>query len=222
LDDLWQKEFEEVHDRSPDWHDRLIRLFSIAYPDEWDWSLFYNNDGSYIEGSIEKVFRDDLPSDRTWEGVPQALKNMAGWYDKDEGRLLARDIGTLFGGLKDRLAASGWEAISHRANPVQPWVYVGSEGLSSWLTGDSDADANIHHWAWGLAMGSEYALGGSIINTGREMTQFNWDFGNTWSDIMIGNAGASLGCSLRVLGPYDIVWQFNFHMMQWGRLRGKK
>lgn len=140
---------------------------------------------------------------------------MANWYDESEGRLLARDIGTLYGGLKDRLHASGWEAISDRQNPVHAWAYVSSEGLSPWLTGTSDRDANIHHWAWGVAMGSEYAVGGSLINSGRELTQFNWDFRNTWSDIMIGNAGASFGCSLRFLGLYDIQRQFDFHMMRW-------
>ncbi len=75
----------------------------------------------------------------------------------------------------------------------------------------------IHHWAWGLTMGAEYAIGGSVINTGRELTQFRGDLTNTWSDVMIGNAGAALGCSLRVLGPYDVARQFNFHMMQWRR-----
>jgi hypothetical protein len=84
------------------------------------------------------------------------------------------------------------------------------------MTGDNDDDANIHHWAWGLTMGSEYAIGGSFINMGRELlTQWDWHFENMWSDIMIGNAGASLGCSIRMLGAYDIRWQFRFHMMQW-------
>ncbi len=222
LDHQWQEEFEKYHDCSPDWHDRLIRLFSIAYPDEWDWSAFYEANGDYIEGSIERVFRDEKPTGRSWEGIPQALENMAGWYEKGENGLLTRDIGTLFGGLQDRLTASAWESISHRNNPVQPWVYVSSEGLPTWLTGTSDRDANIHHWAWGLAMGSEYAVGGSVINMGRELTQFRGDFRNTWSDIVIGNAGASLGCSLRVLGAYDIRWQFNFHMLQPTRPRGGK
>ncbi len=189
---------------------------------EWDWSVFYDSDGNYIGGSIERVFRDERPADRSWEQIPQVLAGMAGWYKEDEGRLFARDIGTLFAGLKDRLAASSWEAISHRDNPVQPWVYVSSDGLSTWLTGTSDRDANIHHWAWGLAIGSEYAIGGSFINMGRELTQFNGDFGNTWSDVMIGNAGASLGYSLRVLGPTDVESRFNFHMMQWSRLRGAR
>ncbi len=34
LDEPWQAEFEKAHGGVPDWHDRLIRLFSIAYPVE--------------------------------------------------------------------------------------------------------------------------------------------------------------------------------------------
>ena len=190
-------------------------MFSIAFPDEWDWSTFYADDGSYIEGSIERVFRDERPTDRSWADIPQALENLAGHYDKDEQRLLTRDIGTLFGGLPDRFQASTWEAVSDRNNPTHIWVYVNSEGLPLWLTGDSDDDANIHHWAWGLTMGAEYGIGGSFINIGREFTQFNGDFRNTWSDIMIGNAGAALGCGIRVLGAYDIKRRFSFYMTQW-------
>ncbi len=220
LDEQWQAEFEQAHGRAPGWYDRLIRLFSIAYPGEWDWSLFYNPDGSYMDGSIETVFRDSAPASRTWAGVPQALQSIAGWYNDDEGRMFARDIGTLFGGLKDRFSTPAWEAISDRNNPVRTWVYVGAEGLSTTLIGSSDGDNNIHHWAWGLAMGAEYAGWGCIINTGRELTQFSGDFVNTWSDVAAGNLGAMMGWNLRLYGPRDAAGLFKLYMTPWWRRTG--
>ena len=221
LGDEWQGAFRGQHGRDPEWQDRLVRLFSIAFPDEWDWSRFYTSDGSYIDGSLETVLREDVlrderPVDRYWADVPQALENLAGYYDEGEESLLTRDIGTLFGGLPDRFEASAWSAVSDRDNPTHVWVYVNPEGLPLWLTGDSDKDANIHHWAWGLTMGYEYyGIAGSVINTGREFTQFEGDFRNTWSDIVIGNAGAALGCAIRVLGAFEIKRRFGFYMMQW-------
>ena len=84
----------------------------------------------------------------------------------------------------------------------------------------SDRDANVHHWAWALVMGAEYGLGGSTINTGREIVQAwqyrrDWNWTGTWSDVLSGNAGASLGFSFRVLGIRRIQDAWYIHMMEW-------
>lgn len=217
LDEKWVAAFRSQHNQNePNWRDRLIRLFSIAFPDEWDPVAFYDSKGQYIEGSIEKVLRDDRPAGRTWAGVPNALENLAGWYSSQERDLFIRDIGTLFGGLADRVDEPGaWQTVRNHNNPVHVWAYIGAEGLPQSMTGTSDADANIHHWAWALTMGGSYGPVGSAINAGREVTQFRGDFVNTWSDILIGTSGAAMGLSLRVFGPSDARQSWNFHMLQW-------
>jgi hypothetical protein len=224
LDAAWRAEFEAARGRPPEAHDILIRLFSIAFPGEWNHSDFYDADNNYIQGSIERVFVDNRPDDRTWEAMPEALQRLAGWYEPGEEGLFTRDIGSLFGGLANRLDSPGtWDAVSDRHNPVHTWVYVGTEGLPLSLTGVADADANVHHWAWALTMGAAYGPGGSVINTGRELWRLgtaslqgagNWP--NTWSDIQIGNRGAALGAHFRVLGLGDIsrAWAF-FMFDQW-------
>lgn len=213
LDQAWQDEFESVHHRQPGAEDILIRLFSIAFPNEWDWSAFYDAEGNYIQGSLENVFRDNRPANWSWQDMPGSLQHLAGWYKTGEEGLYTRDIGSLFGGLPNRFEAPGaWSAVSNQHNPVRVWVYLSRAGLPSYLVGTSDPDANVHHWAWGLTMGAEYGPGGSLINTGRECTQFRGDWGNTWSDIMIGNRGAALGVHFRLLGLNDVSHAWNFFM----------
>ena len=50
LDQAWQDEFRKVHRRDPTAEDMQIRLFSIAFPDEWDWGAFYTSDGALRPG----------------------------------------------------------------------------------------------------------------------------------------------------------------------------
>lgn len=153
LDEAWRQAFEDTYGREPLWQDRLLRLYALAYPEEWDPSRFYRYSsvgphvGLYIDGSLEKylVIVDNIPSSRAWASVPGVLQNLAAWYNEDEAGLFTRDIGTLYGGLQDRFDASAWEAISHPNNPVQVWAYVRCNGLPVWLTGVNDRDANIHH-----------------------------------------------------------------------------
>jgi len=206
LDAEWQEAFRAAHGRDPEWYDVLIRLFSIAFPDEWDWHAFYNDDGTYKQGSIEKVFRDARPQDRSWSDVPDALERLAGWYKTGEEGLFTRDVGSLFGGLKNRFEEqSTWAAISYEGNPAHVWVYVSQGNIPSFLVG-VDKDANIHHWAWGVAM-SELGPAGSAINVGREIVRFGTDLfrgranpGNTWADMNMGNLGVALGVNYRLLG----------------------
>jgi len=214
LDAAWQEEFYTNHGREPTAEDMLIRLFSLAFPDQWNWSSFYDKEGNYISGSIENVFRDNRPVDWNWNDVPGALEKMSGWYKAGEEGLFTRDIGSLFGGLTNRFETpETWGAVSNRNNPIRTWVYLDRDGLSSSLMGTSDDDANVHHWAWALTMGAAYGPGGSMLNTSREITQFRGDWRNTWSDISIGNRGAALGVHFRILGLTDITRAWNFFML---------
>jgi RHS repeat-associated protein len=221
LDPQWQDEFEKAHNRAPSAEDVAIRLFSIAFPEEWNSDAFYDENGEYRPGSLEIVFNAERPEDRTWEDMPGALGNLSGWYADGEEQLFTRDIGTLFGGLKNRIEEpNAWNAISYENNPARVWVYLNSEGLHSSMLG-RDPDANVHHWGWGVAMGAEYGPGGSTINTGREVLQAVFDRDEDWqpqdtsSDVLIGNVGASLGCSFRILGIRDIHRAWSIHMMEW-------
>ena len=214
LDTAWQQEFRATHGRNPTAEDILIRLFSIAFPGQWNWNRFYDEQGNYIAGSLESVFRDNRPADWTWSDVPVALERMTGWYNPGEEGLYTRDIGSLFGGLPNRLETPHtWEAVSHPGNPIRVWVYVSRAGLPARLMGTSDLDANIHHWAWGLAMGGAFGPGASFINVGREITQFQGNWGNSWSDVEIGNRGAALAVSFRVSGTGRVRSAWNRIML---------
>ena len=214
LDQAWQDEFEQMHHRAPTAEDILIRLFSIAFPGEWNWSVFYDADGNYVQGNLESVFRDNRPANWSWNDMPSALERLTGWYKAGEEGMFTRDIGSLFGGLANRLEApNAWPAVSNAGNPIRTWVYFDRQGLPASFMGTSDDDANVHHWAWALTMGAEYGPGGSLLNTGREITQFHGDWRNSWSDVSIGNRGAALGVRFRVLGLTDITHAWNFFML---------
>jgi RHS repeat-associated protein len=217
IDAAWREEFKKAHnDRDPSAEDILIRLFSIAFPDEWDVVDFYDKDNNFIPGSLERKFRDSQPADRSWAKVPGALQRLASWYKDGEEAMFTRDVGSLFGGLPNRSEEHDtWKAISDSKNPIRVWVYVSRGGISPAMEGTSDKDANIHHWAWGLTMGAEYGPGASFINEGREMTQFGGDWTNTWSDVLIGNAGAALGFTFRSLGIHNIAQSWSIAMMTW-------
>jgi len=209
LDRVWRNRFATVHHREPQSEDYVIRLFSVTFPEEWDPGTFYDAQGNYIQGSLEQQFRDNRPADWTWDDMPDVLQRLGSCYNRGEEELYTRDIGTLFGGLPTRFESPDtWAAVSNPANPVRVWVYLSPGGLSPSLVGTSDRDANVHHWAWGLAMGAAYGPGASLINTVREATQFHGDWTNTWSDVAIGNKGAALGLRFRWLGLSDThrVW----------------
>jgi len=217
LDENWQEEFRQHHNgRDPDWRDRLIRLFSIAFPDEWNDeygnNFFYNEDGTYREGSMEDAFKEYIPADRSWAAMPDALERLAGWYKEGETSLLVRDIGSLFGGLPDRFNVSsmrtaatgcenGYTCDNGMQLPAHIWVGVNPEGLNSALVGNSDWDANVHHWAWALVLGYSSGSGAGIaMNTIREHGQAgasSYRDINARADILIGNRGAQMGADMR-------------------------
>ena len=208
LDQNWVQEFKLQHDRNPEWYDETIRLFSIAYPGEWNESQFYDSAGNLNEEEFWSVFWGP-PKERSWDTLGQALVSMAGWYQAGEEALFIQDIGILFGGLETRSQGEGsrtpyWlkgttNNPNVRINPgsLAERYYMnppGSEHLQ-------DGDANVHHWAWALSIG--YNTGsGMAINTIREVVglgqrptgQINW------ADVRIGNAGSAMGVKLRFSG----------------------
>ena len=218
MDENWQNQFRDEHNgRDPDRHDRLIRLFSIAYPDEWNGehghSFFYNEDGTYKEESLATIFGASsiIPESRTWATLPDAVGRLAGWYKEDETEEFVRDIGTLFGGLRDRfdepdlhIAVTGCEQSAFCDDrmrlPANDWLGVRPEGLPSYLTG-GDWDANVHHWAWSLVLGYHLrALPAIAANTTREYEQAKgtnpYDNPDSSADIWLGNRGALMGATI--------------------------
>ncbi len=207
LDAAWRTAFKNKHGRDPSPEDVSIRLFSLAYPDEYEAANFYNLDGTFKQGSLERVFRESRPEERSWTTVPDALVRLEASYQPGEELMFTRDIGTLFGGLKNRIEEpSTWSAISFSRNPARAWVEVTPGNLSPELIG-VDRDANIHHWAWAVTMGAEYGITASFINTGREdlaaaqdICRQQANLSNTWADVRMGNTAAMFGLSIRWLG----------------------
>jgi len=201
LDQAWRDEFRAVHGRDPTAEDMLIRLFSIAFPDEWNWSAFYTPDGQLREGAVNRVF-SRAPVGRSWASVPGATERLAGWYNQNETEAFVRDIGSLFAGLRNRFEEpNGWNAIT--AGWVRDSVWVLREGLQPELVG-TDQTGNVHHWAWSLNLG--YFRGGfvgRVINEGREFRDSGWDWQryttdvNHVADVRLGNIGTAMGNYMR-------------------------
>jgi hypothetical protein len=230
LDATWLSEFQRIHRRPPESADYLIRLFSIAFPKEWDWSKFYNDDGTLrvsdgtiYDGAI--IFYDT--STRSWADMDDALARLARMYDSSytESSAFARDVGSLFGGLKNRFEEpNNWSAVSDAANPVREWVRVGPTGLDPALIG-TDSDNNVHHFGWAFVLGFELGPGGVAVNTVRELQQYVESCHPTYhskielyllaltnvdsrADIWLGNRAAIMGSDVAVFGvsPGVIRW----------------
>ena len=231
LDADWEEAFKQVHGRTPDLYDRLIRLFSIAFPEEWDWGAFYDNNG-YLR-SFE-IFRDIMthpPSSRSWAAMPDALTRLSAYYAWNESEMFARDIGTLFGGLPDRashsmnFAVTGCERVpapicdSPTILPAQDWAYLQPAGMPSYLRGD-DADSNVHHWAWGVALGAYMGNLAVVANTARETIGVGginnlMNDPNALADVYFGNRGAYFGSALRTFGPRATSLLYSFYVAEW-------
>lgn len=229
LDEQWHSEFKEAHNRDAEWYDRLIRLFSIAFPDEWDWSAFYDDNGYLSDYQNFEHIMANPPDSRSWEIMPDALNRLAEHYKWNESEEFARDIGTLFAGLPDRFSASMNEAVTgcsigfqceNRAPlPAHAWAYVQSTGMPSRLTG-SDPDYNVHHWAWGVTLGYYQGVGAVAINTVREIDQAGGlanarNNRNSRADIWLGNRGAFFGGDLKLLGPQGTRFLYSYYVAEW-------
>ena len=86
LDAAWEEAFRAGHGRAPEWYDRLIRLFSIAYPEEWEWSTFYDSNG-YLRSfeTLEEIMINPSSS-RSWANMDDALSRMSAYYNWNEIR----------------------------------------------------------------------------------------------------------------------------------------
>ncbi len=197
LDQAWRDEFRAVHGRDPTTEDMLIRLFSIAFPEEWDWAAFYTSDGALRPGALADM-SNTIPGGRDWAGMPSATARLAGWYTDTETEAFVRDIGSLFAGLLTRFEeANGWRAVT--TGWVRASVRVGRNGLPDELLG-TDPTGNVHHWAWSLNLGyfSGEAIG-RAINEGRELRDSGWNLRryftdvNHRADVALGNIGVAMG-----------------------------
>jgi RHS repeat-associated protein len=232
LDAQWESDFRAAHGRDPDWYDRLIRLFSIAFPDEWDWGAFYNSDGT-LRGfeQLEDMMRN-TPASRNWANLPDALVNLAGWYNSNETEAFVRDIGSLFGGLPNRFEATTNQAVTGCAEgltcedpatlPAHVWAHLQATGMPTILTGYSDADANVHHWAWALVLGYQEGNLALVINSYREFQQAGGPFAaandiDARADIWLGNRAALMGMDLAAFGvsPNTIRFFWQLNVAEW-------
>ena len=231
LDAQWQADFEAVHNRAPDSHDRLIRLFSIAFPDEWDWNAFYDENGMLHGGNdtVLKEFLKAAPESRNWENLPDALARLSEYYERNETEEFARDIGTLFAGLPDRftastnLAVTGCEVGIRCENPITipaaGWAHLQPKGMPSHIRGD-DKDANVHHWAWGVTLGYHYGVGAVAMNTVREIQTVGgignlMNNSNSKADVFLGNRGAFFGSDLDTFGPRSVRFLYSIYVAEW-------
>lgn len=229
LNDQWESEFTEAHNREPEWQDRLIRLFSLAFPDEWDWNSFYNEDGSLKSADTLRSILRNPPDSRSWSNMSDALARLSEYYEWNESEEFARDIGTLFAGLPDRFSASMNEAVTgcesglQCENPIplpsHDWAYLQPDGMPSHLIGD-DADANVHHWAWGVTLGYYQGAGAVALNTAREVQQAGgvgnaWNNNNSRADIFLGNRGVFYGAELHTLGPRSTRFLYWYYVAEW-------
>ncbi len=231
LDAAWEEAFIAAHGRAPEWYDRLIRLFSIAFPEEWDWGAFYDNNGYLRSPEILRNIMMHPPSSRSWAAMPDALTRLSTYYAWNESDMFARDIGTLFGGLPDRashgmnFAVTGCERIpapicnSPTTLPAQDWAYLQPAGIPSYLRGD-DADSNVHHWAWGVALGAYIGDLAVAANTAREAIGVGginnlMSDSNAMADVYFGNRGAYFGSALRTFGPRASSLLYSFYVGEW-------
>ncbi len=197
LDAAWQAEFRKIHGRDPTPEDMLIRLFSIAFPGEWNsdiWNALYTADGQLRTEALNDLF-DNIPGGRDWSAMPGAIGSMASWYKKGETEAFIRDIGSLFGGLRSRFE-SGWVGAV-TGGVVRHFVSIGRNGLPAELTG-TDEGGNVHHWAWTVNLG--YFMGGFLgrrVNAVRERVDTIRDFlqcdANCHADLGLGAIGANMG-----------------------------
>jgi len=205
LDEEWRKAFIAEHGREPDWLDELIRLYSLAYMDEW-FSLglanvFYNSDGTYNYAEVERQLKFEIPENRTWDTLGDALISLGSFYEDNEEHLFIQDIGLLFAGLPSRsesqllyYTTDGRLGVHLRSGSLDSKYYVDPNG-------QQDGDANVHHWAWSLTLGYNETFIGPMVNTMREYLDprqtapYNGRVNE--ADVQIGNAGAMMGRALR-------------------------
>jgi hypothetical protein len=204
LDAAWQSQFYAATGRSPDAVDILIRLFSIAFPAEWNYDTFYDADGNYNLANVETLLRDGTRRD--WNDMPGALQRLAGWYNPaTEEEAFVRDVGTLFGGYLNRheqpeYVYALWGVVDKNTScppPCRVWAYLGPGGIHRQLIGGDD-DANVHHWAFGFMLGYRAnPVGGIVLSSGREVMQaLGPGAALSVADVWLGNRGAMMGGAL--------------------------
>jgi hypothetical protein len=120
---------------------------------------------------------------------------MAAWYGPGKMEEFVRDIGTLFGGLKNRFEEpSMYNAATWPENPAREWAYLDKAGLDPIYT--ADLGASVHHWAWAAVIGymslpipnTNIAFPGRLANLTRECVQFYGDAirdNRPWYDVYV-------------------------------------
>ena len=174
----------------------MIRLFSLAFPDEWDYSAFYNSQGNLRPDWTQSV--ETASTARSWDIFPDALQRLAGSYELGERDLFVRDVGTLFHGAPTRFEeADNLAAVT--SQQVRSHVFLSAGSFEQRLIG-TDGDGNVHHWSACFMLG--YFVGtreGMLANLGREYIQAgrNTEDVNFLADVTLGTLAIGMGGSLR-------------------------
>ncbi|MBI2955204.1 MAG: RHS repeat-associated core domain-containing protein, partial [Chloroflexi bacterium] len=209
LDSAWREAFRQAHRRDPEALDEQIRLFSLAYMDEWFGqdlgNKFYNPDGTANKAAVEAWFYKPSTS-RSWDTMGSALGRLSQFYKANEEGMFVRDIGFLYAGMAGRGQDTGlwpyWSTGGHSGN-VQVYIQAGSVNpayINTTTNRSNDEDANVHHWAWALNLGYNLPLpAAQFINGEHEWQQGSGPFWNRQSDrsdLEMGGRGIQMGHAL--------------------------
>jgi RHS repeat-associated protein len=224
LDVVWRQAFRQAHGRDPSPLDEQIRLFSLAYSDEWrDQKLdqvFYLADGTVDREAVKRWFQHP-PESRKWDTMPAALCGLSQSYTAGEERMFVQDIAMLYAGLAGRRQYLGWrrsywmagaqnmEHVYIRAGHINP-AFVSDPNLGS------DKDMNVHHWVWSFAAGYDEGWASAVaINDIREVGSgldigygsLRWHVNN--SDMEMGTRGAMMGSRFSIFGFKELPTLFD-------------
>jgi RHS repeat-associated protein len=208
LDETWREAFRNQHPGvNLESIDELIRLFQLAYPEEWFgqglWSVFYadNGRGAAVYSEVRDYMWTPPPS-RSWDTMPAALTNLSRYYKKGEEADFVQDVAFMYAGLPGRSQDNGslpyWSSSGFPDNIIV-YIQPGSIDRSLIQTTTnrfSDPDANVHHWAWAFALGYNIGPAASAANAIREITTSGNPLRVDRSDVEIGSRGAAMGLAM--------------------------
>jgi hypothetical protein len=193
-----------------------VRLFSYAYPDEWNYDAFYDANGVLKLNAMQGIFTHP-PANRSWDTMPGALLHLSAMYKPSEEPAFVQDVGFLFAGMPARSDDIGFQRYWSvgAIQTQQLYIQAGSLNPAYWQTtipGEpNDADANVHHWAWGFTVGyNAPPVLGTAINDTREFRQGQGSLRNRTvnrSDIELGGRAIQMGYALRTSATYADIAQ---------------
>ena len=204
LDENWEREFYDVHNREPTDKDRYDRLFSLLFLGSGpNVSWTYSDWKRYHDHSDPKDYWNEV---REWPGARHPglerfavhVERLASYYTSDEALEFTKAFGFIFGGIP--LRDNPFDAlIAMEINPRAAWAEFPAlyEGYAGWDLQYVDLHENdfnpSHHYAGLFSAG--FLLGfraGYWINYARDghLSSYNAE------DIRLGHYAALHGSSV--------------------------